>query len=129
MLKKACCHAVMAQHNRFGAPYWCNIVSGLAAMAVNTTRSFTTLAAISAGVRFTQYIPTCLAVMVFRRTKKDIKRSFKIPFGNTIPILAILISIVFFSQLELRQIVLGFGAIVIAIPFYFIYKLYGKKKS
>lgn len=67
--------------------------------------------------------------MVFRRTKKDIKRSFKIPFGNTIPILAILISIVFFSQLELRQIVLGFGAIVIAIPFYFIYKLYGKKKS
>ena len=129
LAEKGMLPAVMAQHNRFGAPYWCIIVSALAAMAVNTTGSFTTLAVISAVVRFTQYIPTCLAVIVFRRTKKDIKRSFKIPFGNTIPILAILISIVFFSQLELRQIVLGFGAIVIAIPFYFIYKLYGRKKS
>lgn len=111
----------MTRHNRFGAPYWCIIISSLVAMAINSTGSFTTLAAISVVARFTQYIPTCLSVMVFRKTKKDAVRSFKMPFGNTIPILAIVISIILFVQIPLQQIVIGFGALVVAVPFYYVF--------
>lgn len=127
LAEKGMLPAFMMKHNRFGSPYWCILISALVAMAINSTGTFTTLAAVSVVARFTQYIPTCLAVMVFRKTKKDVERSFKIPFGNTIPILAIVISVIFFMQLQLEQIVIGLGAIVVAIPFYFVYKFYGKK--
>ena len=120
--------AVMTRQNRFGAPYWCIIVSALIAMAINMTGTFTTLAAISVVARFAQYIPTCLAVMVFRKTMKDAPRSFKLPFGNTIPILAILISIVFCTQVSLQQLAIGLGALVVAVPFYFmLYKPHMQK--
>ena len=120
--------AFMTRQNRFGAPYWCIIFSAIIAMAINMTGTFTTLAAISVVARFAQYIPTCLAVIVFRKTMKDAPRSFKLPFGNTIPILAVLISIVFCTQVTLQQIAIGLGALVIAVPFYFIfYKPHAKK--
>ena len=97
-------------------------------MAINMTGTFTTLAAISVVARFAQYIPTCLAVMVFRKTMKDAPRSFKLPFGNTIPILAILISIVFCTQVSLQQLAIGLGALVVAVPFYFmLYKPHMQK--
>lgn len=120
--------AFMTRHNRYGAPHWCIIISAVIAMAINMTGTFTTLAAISVVARFAQYIPTCLAVMVFRKTMKDAPRSFKVPFGNTIPILAILISIVFCTQASLQQLALGLGALVVAVPFYFLlYKPHAKK--
>ncbi len=112
----------LAASNRFGAPYWCIIISGLIAMGITCTGTFTTLATISVVARFTQYIPTCLAVIVFRKTKKDAPRSFRLPFGNAIPILAILISFILLSQISLSQLIMGFGALVVAVPFYFLWK-------
>ena len=121
LAEKGMLTAFMARENRFGAPYWCIIISGVVAMAINMTGTFTTLAAISVVARFAQYIPTCLSVMVFRRTMKDAPRSFNLPLGNVIPILAVLISIVFCTQVSLQQLAIGLGALLVAVPFYFFF--------
>ena len=75
---------------------------------------------ISAISRFIQYIPTCLAVIVFRHTKKDVARPFKVPLGPVIPVIALLISGWLLFNTPSANLIWGFGALIIAIPFYFL---------
>lgn len=110
--------AFMARENRFGAPHWCIIISTLIAMLIAYTGSFTFLASISVVSRFSQYIPTCLAILVFRKTMADTPRAFRIPFGPVIPVIAVLVSLWLLSQSTFQQIAMGLGAAVIAVPFY-----------
>ncbi len=110
--------AFMARENRFGAPHWCIIISTLIAMLIAYTGSFTFLASISVVSRFSQYIPTCLAILVFRKTMADTPRAFRIPFGPVIPVIAVLVSLWLLSQATFQQIAMGLGAAVIAVPFY-----------
>ena len=110
----------MAKRNRFGAPYWCILVSTIIATLVGYTGGFAFLASISVVSRFSQYIPTCLSIMVFRKTMPKAPRAFKIPFGPVIPIIALLVSLWLLSQTKPQQLILGLGAAVIAIPFYFL---------
>lgn len=112
--------AFMARENRFGAPHWCIIISTLIAMLIAYTGSFTFLASISVVSRFSQYIPTCLAILVFRKTMADTPRAFKIPFGPVIPVIAVLVSLWLLSQATFQQIAMGLGAAVIAVPFYWL---------
>ena len=109
----------LADRNRFGAPYWCIIISTIIAALIAYTGSFAFLAGISVVSRFSQYIPTCLSVLVFRKTMPDAPRAFKIPFGPLIPVIAILTSLWLLSQAKLEQLVMGLGAAVIALPFYY----------
>ena len=111
--------AFMTGRNRFGAPYWCIIVSTVLAMLIAYTGSFTYLVAISVVSRFSQYIPTCLSILVFRRTKKDAPRAFRIPFGPVIPLLAVAVSLWLLTQAKPQQLLMGLGAAVVALPFYY----------
>ena len=112
--------AFMAKRNRFGAPYWCILVSTIIATLVGYTGGFAFLASISVVSRFSQYIPTCLSIMVFRKTMPNAPRAFKIPFGPVIPTIAFLVSLWLLSQTKPQQLILGLGAAVIAVPFYFL---------
>ena len=110
----------LGAENSKGAPYVAIIIHTCLAMAVAWSGSYTTLVAISVVSRFAQYIPTCLAVLVFRKTKKDQKRSFKIPGGWFIPVLAVVASVWLLTHATAKQLILGFGALLIILPFYFI---------
>ena len=55
--------SALAKRNRYNAPYVAAIVTAIASVLLAWSGSFTTLAAISAVSRFTQYLPTCLAVI------------------------------------------------------------------
>ena len=112
--------AFMAKRNRFGAPYWCIIVSTIVAMLIGYTGGFAFLASISVVSRFSQYIPTCLSVMVFRKKMPDAPRVFKIPFGPVIPVIALLVSFWLLAQAKPQQLLIGFGAAIVALPFYFL---------
>ncbi|KRN58224.1 APC family permease [Limosilactobacillus secaliphilus] len=112
--------AVLAKKNRFGAPYVAIIISTLVGLLLAYSGTFAKLAMISAISRFVQYIPTCLAVLVFRRTMKDKERTFKVPFGPVIPVIAIVVSLWLLSNTPSANLLWGFGALLIAIPFYFI---------
>lgn len=110
----------MAKRNRFGAPYWCIIVSTIVAMLIGYTGGFAFLASISVVSRFSQYIPTCLSIMVFRKKMPDAPRVFKIPFGPVIPVIALLVSFWLLAQAKPQQLLIGFGAAIVALPFYFL---------
>lgn len=112
--------AFMAKRNRFGAPYWCIIVSTIVAMLIGYTGGFAFLASISVVSRFSQYIPTCLSIMVFRKKMPDAPRVFKIPFGPVIPVIALLVSFWLLAQAKPQQLIIGFGAAIVALPFYFL---------
>ncbi|MFH5810874.1 APC family permease [Companilactobacillus sp. FL22-1] len=112
--------AFLADKNRYNAPYAAIVVSALLGLMIALSGTFNTLAQISAVSRFAQYIPTCIAVIVFRKTMKDRKPGFKVPFGPVIPIIAVLISLWLLYKTSFVNLVWGFGALLIAVPFYFL---------
>lgn len=111
---------MLAEKNRFGVPYHAIIISSLLGLMIALSGTFGTLAQISAVSRFAQYIPSCIAVLVFRKTMKDRPTGFKIPFGWVIPVVAVAISLLLLSQTAVVNLIWGFGALVVAVPFYFL---------
>lgn len=112
--------AVVGKRNHKNAPYVAIIISATISLLIAWSGTFETLAQISVVSRFAQYIPTCLAVIVLRYKQPDQLRTFKVPGGWTIPIIAVLVSVWLLLQVEVGQLLYGLGALVIAIPFYFI---------
>lgn len=111
---------MLANKNRFGVPYLAIIISALLGLVIALSGTFGTLAQISAVSRFAQYIPSCIAVLVFRKTMKKRESNFRIPFGWLIPVVAVTISLFLLSQTEIINLIWGFGALVVAVPFYFL---------
>lgn len=101
------------------------VISAALVIPLALSGSFTQLAAISVISRFTQYIPTCLSIIVFRR--RGMESTFKVPFGYTIPIVAILVSIWLLYNSDLVKLAIGLGALVVIVPIYFIIKKYNEK--
>ncbi|MDU2570090.1 MAG: APC family permease [Veillonella sp.] len=99
----------------------------IASVLLAWSGSFTTLAAISAVSRFTQYLPTCLAVIIFRRKWADKARSYTIPGGYLIPVIAIGTSLWMLAQAQTNQLLWGLGGCIVILPFYYSY--WKKKKA
>ncbi|GLB46406.1 amino acid permease [Philodulcilactobacillus myokoensis] len=114
--------------NKRDAPYVAIIFSTILVLLLAYTGTFTKLAQISAVSRFAQFIPTCIAVIVFRHKMKNAKRSFKLPFGPVIPIIAVLVSLWLLINTDPSKLIWGFGSLIIAIPFYFVTRAYRKRK-
>lgn len=109
----------------WGTPGVAIIITVIITIPIALSGSFTTLAAISVISRFTQYIPTCLAVLVFRKRKME--GSFKVPFGPVIPILATIVSLWLLFNADMMKLLIGLGALVIGIPLYYLMIYYNKK--
>ena len=120
--------AVLAKRTPWNTPYVAAIVTAACSILLTWTGSFTTLAAISSVSRFTQYLPTCISVIIFRKKWADKERSYKIPFGVAIPVIAIVISLWMLAQASSKQLIWGFGGCIIILPFYYLY-LQKKKKG
>ena len=117
--------AFVAKKNKHGAPAVAIIISVVLSLILAVTGSFSFLLQISVISRFLQYIPTCIAVLVFRKKYADRESSFRIPFGPVVPILATAVSIWLLYHAAIAdptKILIGFGGLVIGIPMYFIMK-------
>lgn len=119
--------SALAKRNHYNAPYVAAIVTAIASVLLAWSGSFTTLAAISAVSRFTQYLPTCLAVIIFRRKWADKARSYTIPGGYLIPVIAIGTSLWMLAQAQTNQLLWGLGGCIVILPFYYSY--WKKKKA
>lgn len=117
----------LAKYNKKGTPYIAIIVTVALTIPVALSGSFTKLAAISVVSRFAQYVPTCLAVLVLRKKRPDLKSSFKIPLGPVVPILAICVSIWLLFQSSTEKILWGLGGLIIGIPIYLLMIKMNKK--
>ncbi|MEJ6400304.1 APC family permease [Nicoliella lavandulae] len=109
--------------NRRDAPYIAIIISTCLVMLISYSGTFVVLAQIASVARFVQYIPTCLAVIRFRKTIDDDPNAFKVPFGIIIPIIATLVSVWLLINAKHDQLLLAIGFLVIAAPFYFLTKV------
>lgn len=112
--------SMIAKHNSKHAPYVAILISIGISILIAWSGQFGYLAQISAVSRFAQYIPTCLAVLVFRRTRATAADRFQLPLGPVIPVVAVAVSIWLLFQVTALQAVLGLGALIVAIPFYFL---------
>ncbi|MDR0300346.1 MAG: APC family permease [Streptococcaceae bacterium] len=120
---------VVAKRNRRNAPWVAIVVSATLTLTIAYSGSFAQLALISAVSRFAQYIPTCLAVIVYSKTKKGMESSFHLPFGPIIPALAVIVSLYLLSQVKTENLLWGLGALGIAVPFYFLMKALNPKAT
>ena len=116
---------IVKKMSKRGTPVVAIVISAVLVIPLALSGTFTQLAAISVISRFTQYIPTCLSIIVFRR--RGMESTFKVPFGYTIPIIAILVSIWLLYNSDPVRLVIGLGALVIIVPIYFIIKKYNEK--
>jgi amino acid transporter len=79
-------------------------------------------------VSILQYIPTCLAVIVLRKCSPERERSYRIPGGYCVPIVALVICGWLICHVELKVIAATAVAIAVSLPFYFKRK-WGKMNS
>lgn len=112
--------SMIAKRNSKHAPYVAILISIGISILIAWSGQFGYLAQISAVSRFAQYIPTCLAVLVFRRTRATAADRFQLPLGPVIPVVAVAVSVWLLFQVTVLQAVLGLGALIVAIPFYFL---------
>lgn len=108
--------------NKHNVPYISVIITGVLALLLTLTGSFTELAAISVISRFSQYIPTCIAVPVLRRNHPELEAGYKVPFGYLFPVIAVAASVWLLVNTEVYKLAAGLGAMVIVAPLYFIMK-------
>lgn len=120
--------AVLAKRNSKDVPYIACIITAAVSILIAWTGSFTTLAAISAVSRFTQYLPTCISVIIFRKKWADKERSYTIPGGIVVPVIAIVVSLWMLAQASSTQLIWGFGGCIVVLPFYYLY-LQKKRKG
>ncbi|MCJ8341461.1 MAG: APC family permease [Cetobacterium sp.] len=101
-------------------------LSTLIVIILGTYGDFIFLAGLTVIARLVEYIPTAFAVIVLRK-KLTTEPLYKIPFGITIPIFAILVSLWLLSQATLEKILFGLGGLILGgiLYFYFI-KIKGK---
>lgn len=110
--------------NSKGVHYNAVLASMIGTMVLAMSGSFTVLASIGVIVRFIQYIPTCAAVLIFRKRDKEkgIKHDgFTIPFGPVIPVIALVVSVILLIKAGIatpHKIVYGLGGLVVVAPFY-----------
>ena len=105
-------------HARTGAPVQAILATTGLALAVALSGTFVELAVLSVVARFSQFIPTCLAVLVGRRRGAREPR-FRIPLGPAIPVLALLLCGWLLSQAEPRQLLWGSVAIAVGVVVFF----------
>lgn len=126
--------ASLAKRNQHNSPWVAIIVSLIIGLLISWSGTFTYLAQISVISRFVQYIPTVIAVLVFARKYGKNQHGFNLPLGPVIPIVALVVSIwllynAWLGDTNHMQFITGFGALVIAVPFYFLTKLYKSTKN
>lgn len=94
------------------APIAAILLTSALALAIALTGSYVELAVISVVARMAQYIPTCLAVLHFRKRGEGGGPVFQVPGGAIVPIAAVLLCVGLLSQAETRHLVWGSVALL-----------------
>jgi amino acid transporter len=126
--------AALAKRNRHNAPWVSILVSMVLGLLISWSGTFTYLAQISVISRFVQYIPTVIAVLIFAKKYGKNSKGFNLPLGPVIPIAALIISgwllwNAWLADTNHLQFITGFGALLVAVPFYFLTKHYSVKED
>ena len=106
-------------HPKFHTPYWAVAVTATLTLLLSLTGSFQYLVAACVMVSILQYIPTCLAVIVLRKRRPQLERSYRIPGGYFVPIIALIICVWLICHVDLKVIAATAIVVIASLPFYF----------
>ncbi|MDR4505194.1 MAG: APC family permease [Candidatus Scalindua sp.] len=109
-------------HPQFHTPYLAIIVCSSLTLMLTLTGTFEYLVFASVLVSLLQYIPTCLAVIILRKRRPELSRSYKIPGGYIIPCLALVTCLWLLMQVKMGVILATLGCMMLSLPFYFLRK-------
>lgn len=112
----------MSLINKWESPYFSAIITAIIACSLVITGSFEKLVGLTVLMFFVQYIPTAFAVVKFKTnpTFKKIQEGFNLPFGITIPVLAIIFSFLILASSAIKDIIFLICAVILSIILYFI---------
>ena len=103
-----------------GAPRPAIALTWLLACALSLSGTFVELAVLGVVARFAQYIPTCLAVLVFRRRDTQEHAGFRVPGGPVIPVLTVILCVALLVNSDPSRLLKGGLALLVGVPLYFL---------
>jgi basic amino acid/polyamine antiporter, APA family len=113
-------------NKRFGVPHWAIIFVGILGIVGSFVPQLIVLFDTAAAAVLVTYILTAIAVMMLRKKEPDAERPYKMPWGPTIPILALVGTIPTFAiavMILSTEAQIVFAAwIVIGILYYLIFR-------
>ena len=109
--------ALASVHPTYRTPWVAIVAQSAIALVLALTGSFVQLAMLSIIARLATYIGTAASVPILRRKYGGRSTGFRLPGGPTIPVLALVLSLVFLASAEPRNLVagaiaLGIGAVI-----------------
>jgi amino acid transporter len=90
------------------------------ALLLTLTGTFEELAVLGVVARFMQYIPTCIALMVFRFREEEQTDGFRVPMGPVIPMVTVFLCVGLLIQSNPQRLLWGLYALLAGIPFFFL---------
>jgi len=105
-------------HPKYRTPAAAIVTLASIALVLALSGSFVQLALLSIIARLFTYIGTAAAVPVLRRRFRDRPNAVRLPGGATIPLLALLLSLIFLSSTTLRNLLAGVIALILGAIIY-----------
>lgn len=84
---------VAAVHPRFRTPHVSLVISSVCMLAITLGTSFISAATLTVGLRVLVYLLTCAALPVLRRRQGGPKAAFRVPAGNVVATLSVVICV------------------------------------
>ncbi|MBS4168358.1 APC family permease [Parachlamydia sp. AcF125] len=111
----------IAAKNRYESPYIATLMTAGFVSLIALSGNFYQLAILNVAARFTQYIPTCLALLVLRR-REEWKPLLNGPLYTILPIAALALNFWLLLQISWVQLGAGFGVLLMGVPLYRFFK-------
>jgi len=118
--------AIFARINpRFGTPSVAILVTAMACAGLAAFADFDRLSDLNNAAVFAQYVPTCLAVLVLRRTRGP--SALTLPLGPTIPLLATAGCILFLNGIKRDDVIFSLGTLAVGLALHAAFRAFGRR--
>ena len=104
-----------ATHPRFHTPAGAIILTTAITFCAALLLSFQQLVILSNLAVICQYLSTCCAVIVLRRTQPRLERGFTIPFGNWVAAAGCMVSVWLIRQVEAEELIYACGVLAVGL--------------
>ena len=108
-------------HPRYGTPFVAIGLTATVCAGMAVFADFDRLSDLNNAAVFAQYVPTCLAVLVLRRTKG--KSSFTLPFGPLIPLLATFGCVLFLNGIKRDDALFSVATLAVGLALHAAWRL------
>jgi amino acid transporter len=112
---------------RHGTPSVAIVVTATACAGLAVFADFDRLSDLNNAAVFAQYVPTCLAVLVLRRTKGP--SALTLPLGPAIPLLATLGCVLFLNGIKRDDVIFSLATLAVGIALHAAWRAFGRRPA